>query len=233
MKTFLILIVALVVLSAGTYFYLTKTASTTSAPAVQGSPQSEIRTTPRKQMTVEQAALVKEVALASEVETVLLKESGKLKTITNDPVIVAEVKAANDKNKNLTLANITALDETWLASKTVTPTIEAYLKNKTALYLLDFQKTNPHFKEIFIADGYGLNVGQTNKTSDFYQADEAWWVNIMTGSVDKIIHGKIEFDQSAQTEAISIYVPIIDPVSQKVMGVLKGVLDLSAIKGSL
>lgn len=236
MKNSLLLVIALIVLGGGTYLYLTmKTTSPTPAPAptAKNSPQSEIRTTPRKQMTTAQASLIKEVALAPEVEAVLSKESGKLKTITNDSAIIAEVKAANDTDKNKTFADITALDETWIASKTVTPAIEPYLKNTTALSLLAFQKTNPNFKEIFIADAYGLNVGETNKTSDFYQADEAWWVNTMASGAGKILHGKIEFDQSAQTEAISIYLPIIDPASGKAIGVLKGVLNLSSIKGSL
>ena len=44
-------------------------------------------------------------------------------------------------------------------------------------------------------------------------------------------HGKIEFDESSQTEAISLYVPVMD--GGKAIGVFKGVLDLSSISGQL
>ncbi len=171
--------------------------------------------------------------LASEVSAVIDKETEKLKILVASSAIVGEVRASNEKNKNLSQAEIQTLDKEWRAATTNSPFIQKFLDNKTAGELRAFQKENPGFKEVFVADAYGLNVGQTNKTSDYYQADEDWWVDSFSGGVGKIMHGKIEFDQSSQTEAISIYVPIMDTASGKAIGVLKGVLDLKAIKKEL
>ncbi len=175
----------------------------------------------------------KEIQLAPEVEAILAEETEKLKILVANSVIVDEVRASNEKNKNLAQAEIQTIDKEWQASKNINPFIQKFLDNKTAVELRAFQNQYPGFKEIFVADAYGLNVGQTNKTSDYYQADEAWWVDSFNGGVGKIMHGKIEFDQSSQTEAISIYLPIMDTVSGKAIGVLKGVLDLRAIKSAL
>jgi hypothetical protein len=42
-----------------------------------------------------------------------------------------------------------------------------------ALQLL--RKTNSYFAEVFITNRFGELVTTTNKTSDFFQADEEWW----------------------------------------------------------
>lgn len=194
---------------------------------------SEIRLSPRQQMTMDQAALVKPNAYAPEVEERLTTVAASLQQIVTDPVIIAGVQAANEKDKLLSTADITLQDEQWIASKELTPFISAFMTNATAQQLTAYQRDNPGFKELFIADAYGLNVGQTDKTSDFYQADESWWVNAMKGGQGKVFHGKIEFDQSSQTEAISIYVPVIDPSTRIAIGVLKAVLDVSSIGHSL
>ncbi len=219
MKNFLIVIVLLILISGVVYFYVNKKTALVPAPVTESAPVAKTES--------------KETQLAPEVEVVLASETEKLKILVANLVVVSEVRASNEKNKNLTQAEIQTLDKEWQASKNINPFIQKFLDNKTAEELRAFQNQNPSFKEIFVADAYGLNVGQTNKTSDYYQADESWWVDSFNGGVGKITHGKIEFDQSSQTEAISIYLPIMDTASGKAIGVFKGVLDLKAIKNKL
>jgi len=182
-------------------------------------------------MTREQAAKVTEVALAPQVESVLEKEVQLLQALASDPEVLSATRASNDANKNLSFADITSLDTAWIATKSVTPTIQKFLTNQGAQTLLAFQKAHHEFKEVFIADAFGLNAAETDKTSDFYQADESWWVNAMNGGAGRTLHGHIEFDQSSHTEAISVYVPVLD--GTKAIGVIKGVIDLSSIGAAL
>ncbi|MDO8523225.1 MAG: hypothetical protein Q7S12_03025, partial [bacterium] len=172
-------------------------------------------------------------ALSPEIEAVLSQKMMTVEALAKDPIILKEVALINEKNKNLTSAEITALDNKWRASKGIDDFIKPFLTNKTAVQLFAFQEKNPGFPEIFVTDKYGLNVGQTDKTSDYYQADEDWWVNAYANGIGKSYHGAIEFDDSAQSEAISIYVPIKDPSSSAVVGVIKAVLSIAAIKSAL
>ena len=80
---------------------------------------------------------------------------------------------------------------------------------------------------------YGLNAGQTNKTTDYYQADEDWWIGAYNSGKGKASHGTIEFDESAQTEAISLYIPVMDGINNKAIGVIKAVVSITAIKMDL
>ncbi|OGG52376.1 hypothetical protein A2851_04985 [Candidatus Kaiserbacteria bacterium RIFCSPHIGHO2_01_FULL_53_29] len=172
------------------------------------------------------------IELSPEVEAVLAQKMAILEGLSRENVVLADVMISNNNNRALAQTDIKRLDDEWQTSEGVTPFIQQFLSNDSARRLLAFQKEYPGFKEIFVTDMYGLNVSQTDKTSDYYQADEAWWQNSFNGGAGEKLHGQIEFDESSQTEAISLYVPIID-TSSKAIGVLKGVLDLAVIKREL
>jgi hypothetical protein len=125
------------------------------------------------------------------------------------------------------------LDQRWRKTDGTDNFINPFLTNAVAVKLMEFQKNNFGFQEIFVTDEHGLNVGQTNKTTDYYQADEEWWIRAYNFGEGKTYHGLVEFDESAQTEAISIYVPIRDPDTAIAIGVTKAVFSITAIKAEL
>lgn len=174
----------------------------------------------------------KPVAFTPQLEAVLKKKIEVLEELVKDPVIVEDAVASTAKNKSLSTTEIDRLDKTWRAVDGVDAFIKPFLTNRTAIVLLAFQEKNSGFTEIFVADGVGLNVGQTNKTSDYYQADEDWWVKGFAGGKGLSYWGEIEYDESAQTEAIPLYVPIME-VDGSAIGVLKAILDVNSIKSEL
>lgn len=171
-----------------------------------------------------------QIEFAPEVESVIRSKVDTLRPILSNNSIIEEVKASNQKNKNLAFEEIFALDEKFRKSNGNDNFAEQFSMNRAAKELVEFQEDNPVFSEVFITDKFGLNVAQTNKTTDYYQADEEWWTNAYNGGKGKEHHGSIEFDESAQAEAISIYIPIIDRDTNEVIGILKAVLSIAAIK---
>ena len=95
------------------------------------------------------------------------------------------------------------------------------------------QEAHDAFPEIFVTDRYGLIVAETNKTSDYLQADESWWTKAFADGSGYTHHGAIEYDESDRFEAISLYVPVMDPETQQAIGVMKAVCDITAIKMEL
>ncbi len=173
---------------------------------------------------------VEQLKFGTDVEKILNRELDKLVDLGKDPVIIEGVKASNTDNKKLTAALINQLDQNWQKSGANSDTIKPYLTNAVALRLLKYQEENTRYSEIFVTDERGLNVGQTNKTSDYNQADEDWWVKSFDNGKGKAGHGEIEFDESSQTEAIALYVPVVDPTTGKAIGVVKVLLDINAVK---
>lgn len=176
---------------------------------------------------------VSKILLAPEVEAVLDRKIALIRELVEDPVIVNEVKKANQQHKDISLQEILKLDTRWRSTEGIDEFIEPFLTNEIAHKLIEFQERHPGFSEIFVVDMYGLNAGQTNKTTDYYQADEDWWIGAYNSGKGKASHGAIEFDESAQTEAISLYIPVMDRINNKAIGVIKAVVSITAIKMDL
>ena len=107
------------------------------------------------------------------VETVVLPE---IATILSEAIVGYTVSAQNARLGNLAQAEIDDFDAQWRAERgqPEQPLISAVLSNPTSTYLTRVQAQSLGlFTEIFIMDDNGLNVGQSNITSDFWQGDEA------------------------------------------------------------
>jgi len=108
--------------------------------------------------------------------------------------------------------------------------VKELMTNDCARVLAEFQDNHSGFPEVFVTDKRGLLVATTNKTSDYYQADEPWWTEAYNEGKGKAFHGRIEYDDSAGYEAISMYAPIKDPQTDELIGVVKAVCNVTAIK---
>ena len=89
------------------------------------------------------------------------------------------------------------------------------------------QESENKFKyaEIFVTNSYGVNVAQTEKTSDYMQADETWWKEARENGV--FVHEGY-FDDSAEVYATEIAMAIVDDEGNFI-GVVKIVLDIDSI----
>ncbi len=104
------------------------------------------------------------------------------------PEVINEIKAfletdivrfsalnQNEKYKNMKEADIIALDKVWRAENKADdkPLISSTLSNPLSSYLTRVQAHSQGlYSEIFVMDNKGLNIGQSNITSDYWQGDE-------------------------------------------------------------
>jgi hypothetical protein len=170
---------------------------------------------------------------SKEIERVLTEKIVLLKNLAQDPVVVENVRIFNKKNSRLSLSEILITDEKWKAISGIDDFIKSLLTNQCSQRLIDFQEEHDEFPEIFVTEAKGLIVGETNKTSDYYQADEQWWSEAYNGGKGRTFHGEIEYDESAMAESIPIYTPIMESENQEVIGIIKAVCDITAIKMEL
>lgn len=153
------------------------------------------------------------------------------KLISEDQFIISSIKEANAEHASLTENDISERDKMWIESNGQSAFVNEILESEVSKWLRDFQKDRPEYIEIFITSDRGLNIGQTNITSDYYQADEEWWIKSFAGGLGMSSHGPIEFDESAQSVSISLYVPVV--LEGKALGVVKAVVDIVAIEEGL
>ena len=172
--------------------------------------------------------------MSGEITSSFSAEISDARSLALTPTLLNAVEAANKsykgKNREAIAAEIMRIDEIWQRQPKINETIRKYLSNSVSQYLHDIIRLQGHkYAEIFVTDEQGALVGATGKTTDFYQADEEWWVRAFNKGNGRCIIAGVDFDESVQERTIAIAVPVRDPASNTVMGVLKVVLKADYI----
>ena len=76
------------------------------------------------------------------------------------------------------------------------------------------------FTEIFVMDNKGMNVGQSDITSDYWQGDEAKWIKTYAKGAAALHIGKVKEDESTQTFQSQVSLSIVDPKDGRVIGAI-------------
>ena len=142
---------------------------------------------------------------------------------TNKEVIVNAVTQANIENAKRTQEQIDQLDKQWRAVKDTDGFIDKYLKNETADFLRDVQtQSKGLYAEIFVMDFQGCNVAMSNKTSDFWQGDEAKFKISYNDAKGKIFIDAIEFDESTKENLVQVSLPISNEAKEVIGAITIG-----------
>ena len=131
---------------------------------------------------------------------------------------------------------INRTDKEWISEQgeLITPFMQKLISNRLSenirktIEKKEFYKhKHGHtiFSEIFLTNKYGANVAQTQKTSDYYQADEEWWIR--SKSEDYYVGG-LNYDESAGVYALDITASVRSK-SGEFLGVIKAVFNIQEI----
>jgi hypothetical protein len=74
--------------------------------------------------------------------------------------------------------------------------------------------------EVFVMDAKGMNVGQSNETSDYWQSDEAKWQKTYLEGPDTLFVDEVEVDDSTEGLQSQASLSITDPATGKVIGAI-------------
>lgn len=143
----------------------------------------------------------------------------------SDPVIVKAVKAENAKNK--TLDQIKEIDKKWLGTPGIADYMKALMESPCGKHLRKIQESKSYIAEIFVMDNKGANVAMTDKTSDFWQGDEAKFTKSFNNGKGDIHISDVEFDDSSQAYLVQVSIPVKD--GNKVIGALTIGVDVDKI----
>ena len=149
-----------------------------------------------------------------------------------DPLVIAAIKKQNARHAELSQADINALDKKWRAetSRSKRPLIKRVLATKLSRFLKQAKKDQHGIvTEVFVMDNRGLNVGQSDVTSDYWQGDETKWKKTFLVGPDAMIVDEVELDESTQTFQSQLSMSITDPSTGKVIGAITVGVDVEAV----
>ncbi len=150
----------------------------------------------------------------------------------SDAAVIEAIKAQNAANANLSQSDIDALDEKWRAgvegdeksmiNDVLDSALSKFLKGKQ-------EEAGGLITEVFVMDAKGLNVGQSDVTSDYWQGDEAKFQKSFGAGPDAIFVDEAEKDESTQMLQSQASMTIKDPKSGEAIGVITVGIDLDAM----
>ena len=128
--------------------------------------------------------------------------------------------------------DIDALDKSWRAGVDGGDhaLIDKVLANSLSEFLRERQMgSNGVITEIFVTDSKGLNVGQSDVTSDYWQGDEAKWQKTYgTGAADAIFVDEAEKDESTQMLQSQVSMTLADDSGAPIGAITVGI-NLNAL----
>ena len=129
--------------------------------------------------------------------------------------------------KNMTLDSIKEMDEKWKNTAGIADFMKPLMETGCAPNLKQIQIMNPYYAEIFVMDNQGANVCQTDKTSDYWQGDEAKFQKSFNGGNGAVFVDEVEFDDSTQAYISQVSVPVMD--GGKAIGAITFGIDIDKL----
>ncbi|MEZ5830063.1 MAG: hypothetical protein R3D05_02685 [Dongiaceae bacterium] len=152
------------------------------------------------------------------------------------PVTILSVVASNERHLGVQQAEIDKLDNDWKteAKSDDQPLIAEILSSPLSSYLLYTQaKSAGLFTEIFIMDKFGLNVGQSSVTSDYWQGDEAKFQKTFQVGPDAVFIDEPEYNDDTKTWRAQVNFTIVDPASKSAIGAATAEINLTELQRRL
>lgn len=165
-------------------------------------------------------------ALAADPPAALTAKIEQLKQEwASNPVLIQAIEAQNALNTPL--AAIKELDERWRATPGLASFMEPIMGNAAAEELYRLEAAAGYVLESFVMDNQGALVAATNKTSDYWQGDEAKFTESFRNGAGGVHVGEVEFDSSAQTHLAQVSLAIMK--DGKAIGAITIGVDVQAI----
>ena len=171
------------------------------------------------------AAFIGTAAVAADLHEAPMRDfaNSTVKNWIADPVVVNAIKAQNAEHAGLSQSEIDRLDKTWRAETGASskPMIDKVLANKVSAFLAARKNDAQGLvTEVFVMDNRGLNVGQSDVTSDYWQGDEAKFKKSFGAGPNALFIDEVEKDESTQTFQSQLSMSIVDEATGEVIGAI-------------
>tara|TARA_A100000164_G_C21842175_1_gene740643 strand:- start:166 stop:774 length:609 start_codon:yes stop_codon:yes gene_type:complete len=151
----------------------------------------------------------------------------------NTDIVRLSLKNQNIKYNSLSQADIDALDKKWRGEtkSDEKPLISAVLSNPLSSYLTRIQAHSIGlYSEMFVMDKNGLNVGQSNVSSDFWQGDEAKFQKTFGKGKGAVFIDEPEYDDKLGIWRVQVNLAISNADNSAVIGAVTVEMNLSELE---
>lgn len=156
----------------------------------------------------------------------------RLTNAFQDSVVIDAIVAQNERHRSLAQDDVDRLDKQWRVEAKVGsgPMINTMLATTLSTHLKSIKESAQGlYTEIFVMDNKGMNVGQSDITSDYWQGDEAKWRKTYLKGAGAVFVDEVELDESTQTLQSQISIALTDPATKTVVGAVTIGVNVEAL----
>ena len=169
-------------------------------------------------------------AVAEYADQVMQVARGELQLWITDPVMIYAIKEQNVRHEGLTDRKIQRLDRRWITEDGAGPMIWDLLDRQASVLLRDRrERSGGVITEIIVMDAYGLNVAISDPTSDYFQGDEAKYLETFLIGPGAVHVSEIAFDESTQKIQTQVSMTVVDPENGEPIGAVTFGVDLDVL----
>src|SRR5574340_255762 len=169
---------------------------------------------------------------AAQVTTFIHERVTEVRSLSIAFAVVDTVTGANKKYQGRSDAEIAAkatqIDKAWNTAA-VDALVREILSTPASRLLRKHQQYDPLLLRITVTDMRGLVVAATHKTVDYVQSDEEYWQNIYADGRGAVSITDILYDDVTKASYIGIGMPIIEEGTNRFIGTLDALVDVSNI----
>lgn len=155
-----------------------------------------------------------------------------IKAFVDTDIVRLSIENQNKKYSGMTEDEIIKLDEKWRAEtkSNIQPVISSTLSNPLSSYLTRVQaRSFGLYTEMFAMDSNGLNVGQSNISSDYWQGDEAKFQKTYPLGPEAIFIDDPEYDENLAIWRTQVNLSVADKKGQ-VIGAITVEINLTELQ---
>ncbi len=171
--------------------------------------------------------VTRKAIITGEIKKVLDEQEKIITEIKDDREVIAFINGDNVK-KPQSKESLEISDADWVANGMSSALASDILGNNLSKRLKEYDERSPLISEIILTGKAGHVIGASNLTSDYYQADEAWWQKAAAETKSPYVLDAQSFDDSI---GISMSSAILE--NDEFIGIIKIVIDVDALAESL
>jgi hypothetical protein len=149
-----------------------------------------------------------------------------------EPAVQDAITSANHSYQGLSDAAISAKVEkiktAWNTAE-VNSLVKDMLSSRASRWLSHCREIDPRFLRVTVTDEKGAAVAATHKPADYFQADEKYWQPVRADGRGAINLTDILYDANTRSNYIGISVPVLDEISNRFIGAMNALVDVSSL----
>ena len=152
--------------------------------------------------------------------------------IAMDPTLVdgvlSSTRGYQGQSESAITAKIDKMGKSW-STPASAGAVKSILGSKASEVLIHHHEINPQLLRLTATDERGVTVGSTNQTMRYSYADNEGWQSVYASGKGAVTVSPILYDDLAKAYYVNVGVPVTEPGSGHLAGVLNAAVNISTL----